>query len=523
MKKLLLLCIATVMCTWLFSQTWIPGGLISGTWTLAGSPYLIGGTTQVPDGSTLTIEPGVTVEWQGCYAMHIQGRILAVGTEQDSILFMAADTSLGFGSIRFLYTPQGNDTSRFTYCIFRHGKVSEPFPNNSGGALGSIDFGKIAVDHCLFEYNKATEFNLDYAGGGAIALWNCNPVIRNSIFRENRSYGGGAIVCYGGAGALIQNNLFLGNTADYGGAIICRLGSNPEISTNTFRNNVAICGGAIEVMQNCSTVIDHNLFTGNRAEYGGAIDVDLDCSVGLTNNTIVNNMAGLDGGGLYIGSNCYAEVRNTIQWGNEALFGNQVYIVNGDGSGFYYSDVEGGMDSIGGNWHSVTWEECLDEDPMFADTLNYYLDGSSPCVDAGDPDEAYNDYEDPGYPGYALWPSMGSLTNDMGAYGGPYRGIITSLEEPMIPGFDGRPETHLLCYPNPAGGIVNCQLSVFEIQRVTLRIYDLFGREVRTLIDEKKSPGEYTVRMDVADLPSGVYLVRLQAGELSVVRKLIVK
>ena len=60
-------------------------------------------------------------------------------------------------------------------------------------------------------------------------------------------------------------------------------------------------------------------------------------------------------------------------------------------------------------------------------------------------------------------------------------------------------------------------------QNVELTIYDLFGREVRMLMDEVKSPGEYNARMDVSDLPAGVYLVRLKAGGESIVRKLIVK
>jgi hypothetical protein len=41
-------------------------------------------------------------------------------------------------------------------------------------------------------------------------------------------------------------------------------------------------------------------------------------------------------------------------------------------------------------------------------------------------------------------------------------------------------------------------------------------------LDEVKSPGEYTVRIDVSDLPAGVYLVRLQVGELVETMKLMV-
>jgi S-formylglutathione hydrolase FrmB len=59
--------------------------------------------------------------------------------------------------------------------------------------------------------------------------------------------------------------------------------------------------------------------------------------------------------------------------------------------------------------------------------------------------------------------------------------------------------------------------------QISLKIYDLFGREVRTLVDGVSFRGEYTVRMNVSDLPAGVYMVRLQAEGQSAVRKLVVK
>jgi len=56
-----------------------------------------------------------------------------------------------------------------------------------------------------------------------------------------------------------------------------------------------------------------------------------------------------------------------------------------------------------------------------------------------------------------------------------------------------------------------------------LKIYDLHGRMIATLMDEQKQTGEYTMRFDTSNLPAGVYMVRLQAGEERVVRKLLVQ
>ena len=74
------------------AQTVIPPGDVSGTWAVGGSPYEIQGEITIPDGLTLTIEPGVLVEFQGHYKLNVQGRLLAVGTETDTIVFTINDT-----------------------------------------------------------------------------------------------------------------------------------------------------------------------------------------------------------------------------------------------------------------------------------------------------------------------------------------------------------------------------------------------------------------------------------------------
>ena len=63
-----------------FSQTPVPGGNVSGTWTLAGSPYQINGDITIPNSQSLIIEPGVLVEFKGYYKLDVQGRLLAIGT-----------------------------------------------------------------------------------------------------------------------------------------------------------------------------------------------------------------------------------------------------------------------------------------------------------------------------------------------------------------------------------------------------------------------------------------------------------
>ncbi|MBN1633080.1 MAG: T9SS type A sorting domain-containing protein [Ignavibacteria bacterium] len=89
-------------------------------------------------------------------------------------------------------------------------------------------------------------------------------------------------------------------------------------------------------------------------------------------------------------------------------------------------------------------------------------------------------------------------------------------------------------YPNPfnAVTIIRFQIGIGSRLRgndkVVLKVFDLAGREVRTLVDERLEAGTYEVRFDVrlggssTDLPSGVYFYRMEAGRFMETRKLII-
>jgi hypothetical protein len=76
-------------------------------------------------------------------------------------------------------------------------------------------------------------------------------------------------------------------------------------------------------------------------------------------------------------------------------------------------------------------------------------------------------------------------------------------------------------YPNPFNPTTNFQFSIASLQLTILKVYDVLGREVATLVNEVKPPGEYTVWWDATGVPSGVYFYRLTAGAFSETRKLI--
>ncbi len=76
-------------------------------------------------------------------------------------------------------------------------------------------------------------------------------------------------------------------------------------------------------------------------------------------------------------------------------------------------------------------------------------------------------------------------------------------------------------YPNPAGNSATISFALPETAIVNLSVYDIKGRKIATLADEKMNAGEY--ERTVSDLATGLYLYRLQADEYSAVKKMVVK
>jgi hypothetical protein len=76
-------------------------------------------------------------------------------------------------------------------------------------------------------------------------------------------------------------------------------------------------------------------------------------------------------------------------------------------------------------------------------------------------------------------------------------------------------------YPNPfnPSTVISYQLPVTS--DVTLKVYDILGREVATLVDEMKSAGSCEVKFDASKLSSGIYFYKIQAGSYTETRKLV--
>jgi hypothetical protein len=76
-------------------------------------------------------------------------------------------------------------------------------------------------------------------------------------------------------------------------------------------------------------------------------------------------------------------------------------------------------------------------------------------------------------------------------------------------------------YPNPFNPTTTIRYSLPVKSRVSMKIYDLLGREIVTLVNEVKSAGTYSVQFNAGNLSSGMYFCRLQADHSLAVSKLM--
>ena len=586
-----------------YAQTNIPPGDVSGTWTQANSPYNINGEITIPNDSTLTIEPGVEVVFTGHYKFNVQGRLLAIGTETDTIVFTINDTTGfhnltipdgGWHGIRFMDTPSNNDSSKIVYCKLQYGKANTGagYYDRFGGAL-CVKINKLLVSHCMFRNNTTYSTDINVTGAGAIAIFS-NPIIEFCEFTENTTSFGAAIgIWESNTSPLIRNNYFHHNLG-HGTIIIGSWGgsnTSPVLINNIITDNIS---------NECGTIPSgHGIV---HFSNGGGVAV-------LINNTIVNNSCTVYGGGIFTNySSATPLLINNILYGNTP---SQVRLDVTSSLDFYNCLIEGGEEGFSGATFTGDYENCIDTVPQFVGLNDYHLQNTSPCIGAAidsiqiDALWFYcppNDFEGNPRPNpTGSMPDIGAYENELPV---PVPVELTSFTtstngkevilnwstatETNNSGFEverkqnnsgwariGFVEGHgtttepknysyiddidginvnLLAYrlkqidydgsfeysdvvyidnlsptdfvlhqnfPNPFNPSTKIKFSVRELSFITIKIYDVLGSEVATLVNEEKPVGTYELSWSAANLPSGVYLYRLQAGDLIQTKKMI--
>lgn len=173
--------------------------------------------------------------------------------------------------------------------------------------------------------------------------------------------------------------------------------------------------------------------------------------------------------------------------------------------------------------------------PIYVTELD--IDGPTDAIQLQDYQRIFHAlYEHPGVQGITLWGwRPGLWRNDQGAYiinqDGSERPALVWLRDYLdtvdvtvgVNDISNTPYEFRLDnnYPNPFNPTTNIQYSVASTSKVTLKIYDVLGNDIQTLVDDVKSPGQYTVTFDAHNFSSGVYFYQINAGSFTATKKLM--
>ncbi|MFC2092998.1 T9SS type A sorting domain-containing protein [Bacteroidota bacterium] len=366
----------------------------------------------------------------------------------------------------------------------------------------------VIAESNTFNNNTAKEF-----GGGC---WIRGPGGNTTVrYRNNTLTGNSSSVAGSGGGTYIQitlgtinlfDNIHIGNNAMWqgGGLWIEHGGGTLNVHHNRFTGNTSnqTGGGANVFLDNGTAKVNHNVFFENGStDAGGGLNLSTTTgSVHIYNNTFYFNTS-TDGGDVYF---YFDNASSTSNFYNNILYNSSAPALSYSGQQTVvarYSDIQGG---VGQPWFGIG---CIDVYPLFVDTAggDFHLQDSincsdlrySSCIDAGDPavqDSILN-----------CDLGLGAFRSDMGAYGG--RAIPIGIKKLST----NIPEKYHLSqnYPNPFNPFTTIKFDIPKSSNIKIIIYDILGKEIVELVNEKLSAGTYSVDWLTANLPSGVYFYKL--------------
>lgn len=340
-----------------------------GIWTAAGSPYVVVLNSKVPAGSSLTIEPGVTVILGTDVRLDVEGGLTASGTVESPITFRGATPTDYWQSI--LVLPGSSSSNRY---VLKHCRFSE-------ARLTAVHFmakgkNRAEVLNCKFS-NCLGDGIFGAAEEGSVGR-ELDLVIKNCLFESLRH------------GCVF---------ATYGASV--RL--SPLVSSCIFRNLSGAACQAVNVNVNAPATIQFINNTVYRAQTG-VLNED-------PNDTVIENNLFLEttwavqrsgSRGLAVGYNCFH--------GNKTNF-------------LKYPGAYGAAVTVNRNGDPSDVFSNIFLDPSVSEPLDFRLGANSPCIDAGNPavSDACGEL------------SQGTVVSDIGVYGGSDACGWTEAVFPPIP------------------------------------------------------------------------------------------
>ena len=365
------------------------------------------------------------------------------------------------------------------YCHFSYGKAAGD-KNRLGGALRLLGANEVTINNCTFYHNFTS------GKGGAMYAENSDIYITNCEVDGNLGYNEDGEYMHGGGFQFLKCNVNMEDmyfhdnycTACYGGGMNFD-SCNVVLNKAVFEDNYAVNAGGLGIQRSngldvrvYNTLLNNNLVL----HYGGAMAIATSSPL-IQNVTMVNNHCiGAGGGAMQFFEEAYPIFKNCIIWGNDWYDENfqnnssQIFIWGGTCSpSFYNSVLEGGLKDVYGNEYIKIYENMIEEDPMFIDTIarDFRLTEYSPVINKGtiDTTDLYLPDTD-----LAGMPRILGGIIDMGCY--EYSGV--NVHEFTTD------NNNLNIYPNPITDNSICKFKLNKSSNVIVNIYDQKGCLVGT-------------------------------------------
>ncbi|MCG3157227.1 MAG: hypothetical protein DKINENOH_03859 [bacterium] len=444
-------------------------------------------------------------------------------------------------------------------------KDSAPVIENStirNNRSSSYVAGVYCVNSSPVFRNCIIEGNQTFDGTGGMRFENSSVTLRNNIVSNNLGLGTGGILAANGSLVNCYNNLVYGNI---GHGIAIRSNSNVILENNTIYGNrigLLFDNADSSVIRNC--ILWENAFQGlpeihntsspitvafsdikNGYDGEGNIDADplfVDSSNG--DFLLQPGSPTIDAGDPDSSFNDFEDPNNP----GFALFPAQGTIRNDMGAygGPNVSEIEINMppsvfalinpvdrDTVSTDTLQFVWHASTDPNPddMVSYTIVYSEDSClfKPQKIVGISDTSFalinTLTENTRYYWSVIAHDLGRLTTaSTDTFSFFVRSIITSVDnflDEMLPTKFALSQN----YPNPFNPQTTIKYQLPKASHVILKIFNILGQKMVTLIDEKKAAGYYSVKWDGTDqlgiqVPSGIYLYQLKAGDFEDVRKL---
>jgi hypothetical protein len=293
-----------------------------------------------------------------------------------------------------------------------------------------------------------------------------------------------------------DNNAGISNPLTHGGSISANYSEITLRNVWIYDNYAAGQGGAVYAAH--STInATHVLAVDNGANVKGGAFSFYKSSGTLDHVTIANDSAQIEGGALFMHES-EVSFTNSIVWGSSP---QQIAFSEYGGRSLVninYSILDEyvtGVETNNNGTVNFGLFDVFDDDPLFCsvDSGDYQLAENSPCI------------------------GLGADGSTIGFYGVGCGEIVAISDMQEIPDEFKLYEP----YPNPFNASTTLRFSVGTTDLLSLRVFDITGRLVETLIDEHINPGEHEINWHAENVSSGLYFVQLQSGNFVQTQKLI--